>query len=226
MVRRSAWRGVTSLPNDPASICWTEPHRIDFLLLFYIGLHTLPVRAWRGLITDFPNYLLYRSSAMREGGAPKERVDDTSRMYEWRWIEREKDHRSIDVRVIGLAPITPFSTLVIWPVTGLGPLAAKRVWIFTNLLFLFPLTWFLQSMTGLGYRRIALVFALSVPLYRNLEYGQLYVFLLLLIAAACWAYLRGTSCARWGAHCACGRSARFFRFCSLSSFYNEETGAR
>jgi hypothetical protein len=112
-------------------------------------------------------------------------------MYEWTWIEREKDHRSIDVRVIGLAPITPFSTLVIWPLTGLAPLAAKHVWIVTNLLFLVPLGWFLRSMTGLGYRRIALVFALSVPLYRNLEYGQLYVFLLLLITAACWAYMRG-----------------------------------
>jgi hypothetical protein len=112
-------------------------------------------------------------------------------MYEWTWIQREKDHRSIDVRVIGLAPITPFSTLIIWPLTGLAPLAAKQVWILTNLLLLVPLAWFLQSMTGLGYRRIALAFALSVPLYRNLEYGQLYVVVLLLITAACWAYLRG-----------------------------------
>jgi Glycosyltransferase family 87/WD40-like Beta Propeller Repeat len=171
---------VTTLPNDRGT-CWTE-RIVLFLLLLYIGLHTLP-RAWRSLITDFPNY--YIAASLAHQG------DDTSRMYEWRWIEREKDHRSIDVRVIGLAPITPFSTLVIWPLTRLSPLAAKRVWILTNLLFLIPLTWFLQSMTGLGYRRIALVFALSVPLYRNLEYGQFYVFLLLLIVAACWAYLRG-----------------------------------
>jgi len=147
-----------------------------------MGLHTLPP-AWRSLITDFPNYYIAAQLA-HEG-------DDTSRMYEWTWLQREKDHRSIDVRVIGLAPITPFSTLVIWPLTGLAPLAAKQVWILTNLLMLLPLAWFLQSMTGLGYRRIALAFALSVPLYRNLEFGQLYVFLLLLIVAACWAYLRG-----------------------------------
>ena len=147
-----------------------------------MGLHTLPP-AWRSLITDFPNYYIAAQLA-HEG-------DDTSRMYEWTWLQREKDHRFIDVRVIGLAPITPFSTLVIWPLTGLAPLAAKQVWILTNLLMLLPLAWFLQSMTGLGYRRIALAFALSVPLYRNLEFGQLYVFLLLLIVAACWAYLRG-----------------------------------
>lgn len=153
-----------------------------FLLLLYVGLHTLP-RAWRSLITDFPNY--YLAARLAHEGY------DTSRMYEWTWVEREKDHRAIDVRVIGLAPITPFSTLVTWPLIGLAPLAAKQLWIVANLLFLLPLAWFLQSMTGLGYRRIALSFALSVPLYRNLEYGQLYIFLLLLIAAGCWAYLRG-----------------------------------
>ena len=83
-----------------------------FVLLLYMGLHTLP-RAWRSLITDFPNY--YIAAQLVHQGY------DTSRMYEWTWIEREKDHRSIDVRVIGLAPITPFSTLVIWPLTGLEP---------------------------------------------------------------------------------------------------------
>jgi hypothetical protein len=171
---------VTSLQNHPR-ICWTERIVLSLLLL-YMGLHTLP-RAWRSLITDFPNY--YIAARLAHEGY------DTSRMYEWTWIEREKDHHSIDVRVIGLAPITPFSTLVIWPLTGLAPLAAKHVWILTNLLLLFPLGWFLQSMTGLGYRRIALAFALSVPFYRNLEYGQLYVLLLLLITAACWAYVRG-----------------------------------
>jgi hypothetical protein len=171
---------VTTLQNHPG-VCWTE-RIVLFVLLLYMGLHTLP-RAWRSLITDFPNY--YIAAQLVHQGY------DTSRMYEWTWIEREKDHRSIDVRVIGLAPITPFSTLVIWPLTGLEPLAAKHVWIVTNLLLLGPLAWFLQSMIGLGYRRIALAFALSVPLYRNLEYGQLYVFLLLLITAACWAYVHG-----------------------------------
>jgi hypothetical protein len=171
---------MTSLQNHPG-VCWTE-RIVLFLLLLYIGLHTLP-RAWRSLITDFPNYYIAAQLA-HEG-------DDASRMYEWTWIQREKDHLSIDVRTIGLAPITPFSTLVIWPLTGLSPLAAKRVWILTNLLLLFPAAWFLQSMTRLGYRRIALAFALSVPLYRNLEYGQLYILVLLLITAACWTYLRG-----------------------------------
>ncbi len=116
---------------------------------------------------------------------------DTSRMYEWSWIEREKDHRGVDIRVIGLLPITPFSTLAVWPLAGLTPLAAKHIWILVNLAFLIPISWMLRGMTGLGYRRIALVIFLSFPLHRNLLYGQFYVLLLLMITAACFSYLRG-----------------------------------
>ena len=47
-----------------------------------------------------------------------------------------------------------------------------------------PIGWFLRSMTGLSYQRVALALALCFPLHRNLEYGQFYIFLLLLIAAA------------------------------------------
>jgi hypothetical protein len=78
-----------------------------------------------------------------------------------------------------------------WPLAGLKPLAAKQVWILLNLAFLIPIGWLLRSMTGLSYQRIALVFALSIPLHRNLLYGQFYVLILMLVSAACWAYLRG-----------------------------------
>jgi hypothetical protein len=145
-------------------------------------MHTLP-QAWRTLNTDFPNY--YMSARLAHEGY------DTSRMYEWSWIEREKDHQAVDIRVIGLLPITPFSTLVLWPLTGLGPLTAKHIWILVNLAFLVPIGWMLRSMTGLPYRQIALAFTLSFPLYRNLLFGQLYVLILLLVVAACWSYLRG-----------------------------------
>lgn len=163
------------------AIRWTE-HAVLFLALLFLCGHTLP-RAWRALNTDFPNY--YTAARVAHEG------HDTSRMYEWTWIEREKDHRAIDIRVIGLLPITPFSTLAVWPLASLAPLAAKHAWILLNLAFLIPIGWMLQSMTGLGYRRIALVIALSFPLHRNLLYGQFYILLLLLIVAACWSYLRG-----------------------------------
>jgi len=169
-----------TISQDHRMIRWAERGAL-LLLVLYVCFHTMP-RAWRSLITDFPNY--YMSARLAHESY------DTSRVYEWDWLQREKDHRAVDVRVIGLVPITPFSTLIMWPLTRLTPLAAKHVWIFLSLVFLLPICWLLRSMTGLTYQRIALVFAMSVPLYRNLEYGQFYVFLLLLIVAACWAYLR------------------------------------
>lgn len=152
-----------------------------FLAILYLGLHTMP-RAWGTLNTDFPNY--YTVARLAHEGY------DTTRVYEWAWLQREKDHRAIAVQAVGLIPMTPFSTLLMWPLTGLSALAAKHVWIVVNLALLVPLCWMIRSMTGLSYQRIALVFALSFPLHRNFLFGQFYLFLLVLLAAACWAYLR------------------------------------
>jgi Glycosyltransferase family 87 len=171
---------VNILKNHHA-VCWTE-RAVLCLTLLYLCIHTIP-RAWAELNTDFPNY--YMAARLAHEGY------DTSRMYEWSWIEREKDHRAVDIRVIGLLPLTPFSTLAMWPLTGFKPLAAKHVWILLSLAFLVPIAWMLRSMAGLSYQRVALVFSLNFPLHRNLMFGQFYVFLLLLIVMACWAHLRG-----------------------------------
>ena len=170
-----------AVPSNLTVIDWLERAVLCVAVLFLCA-HTLP-RAWRTLNTDFPNY--YMAARLVHEGY------DTSRMYEWSWIEREKDHRAVDIRIIGLLPITPFSTLAVWPLAGLPPLAAKHIWIVLNLAFLVPISWMLRIMTGLSYRRIALAIFLSFPLHRNLLYGQFYVLLLLLITAACFSYLRG-----------------------------------
>jgi Glycosyltransferase family 87/WD40-like Beta Propeller Repeat len=170
-----------AVPSNLTVVDWLERAVLCVAVLFLCA-HTLP-RAWRTLNTDFPNY--YMAARLVHEGY------DTSRMYEWSWIEREKDHRAVDIRVIGLLPITPFSTLAVLPLAGLAPLAAKHIWILLNLAFLVPISWMLRTMTGLSYRRIALAIFLSFPLHRNLLYGQFYVLLLLLITAACFSYLRG-----------------------------------
>jgi hypothetical protein len=167
-------------PHDRRLIIWSERGAL-LLLVVYLFIHTMP-RAWMRLNTDFPNYYLSARLA-------RESVD-TSREYEWIWLQREKDHRGIEAGVIGLVPITPFSTLVMWPLAILPALTAKHLWILANLAFLVPLCWLLRSMTGLAYRRIAIIFAFSFPLHRNLLYGQFYILLLLLIVTACWATLR------------------------------------
>lgn len=106
-------------------ICWFE-RAVFCLSIMYLCVHTMP-RAWRTLNTDFPNY--YMSARLAHEGF------DISRMYEWTWLQREKDHRAVDIRVIGLSPITPFSTLAMWSPADLTPLTAKHVWILVNLVF-------------------------------------------------------------------------------------------
>ena len=150
-------------------------------LMMYLAGKTLP-EAWNKLNTDFPNYYL-TSRLLQE-------KFDTTRVYEWLWIQREKDHRDIDQRVVGMIPITPFSTLAVRPLVSLSPLMAKRCWLVVNLCLLAWIAVLLRSMTQMAWRRIALVIALSSPLHRNLLYGQYYVLLLFVLALACWFYLR------------------------------------
>lgn len=161
------------------TISWIERAAL-LMAIAYLGLHTVP-RAWARLNTDFPNYYLTARMA-REGY-------ETSRVYEWIWLQREKDHRALDIPAVGMIPITPFSTLVLWPITALPALAAKHVWMIANLALLVPLCWLIHSLTGFSYRRIALVFGFSFPLQRNLLLGQFYVLILALIVAACWCYV-------------------------------------
>jgi len=150
----------------------------------YIGGRALP-RAWQRLNTDFPNYYL-TARLLREGYS-------TNRLYEWIWLQRQKDRIGIthsEQPVVGFVPDTPFSALVVWPLSDWSPLAAKRVWIVINLLLLAAVACWLRGLTGLPWRRVALPICLSFPLLRNLEYGQLYVLVLFLITAALWLYVR------------------------------------
>ena len=70
-------------------------------MLTYFGLHSLPA-GWKTLNTDFSNYYLTARLAREK--------TVTSRVYEWIWLQRQKDHRDIDQRIISFVPITPFST--------------------------------------------------------------------------------------------------------------------
>ena len=90
------------------------------LMAAYFGIHTLPA-AWKTLNTDFSNYYLTARLAREDSS--------TSRIYEWVWLQRQKDHREIDQRIISLVPITPFSTLAVWPFAAMPPLSAKHCWL-------------------------------------------------------------------------------------------------
>jgi Glycosyltransferase family 87/WD40-like Beta Propeller Repeat len=150
-------------------------------MVAYFGGNTLPA-AWRTLNTDFSNYYLTARLARERG--------DTSRIYEWTWLQRQKDHREIDQRIVSLVPITPFSTLAVWPIAFMPPLVAKHYWLILNLTMVMATAGLLRSLTQLPWRRIALVVALSIPLNKNFLYGQYYVLLLFVLTVAYWCYLR------------------------------------
>jgi len=154
---------------------------VAMLLSAQICLRTIPA-AWRTLNTDFPNY--YLTARLLH-----ERFD-ASRIYEWIWLQRQKDHREIDQRIVGMVPITPFSTLAVYPLASLPPLVAKHYWLVFNIGLLFGTLLLLRSLTGLRWRWVALITSLSVPLRVNFLYGQYYVLLLFLLTLSCWLYVR------------------------------------
>jgi hypothetical protein len=154
-------------------------------MIAYFAIHTLPA-AWKTLNTDFSNYYLTARLA--------EEKSETSRIYEWIWLQRQKDHRNIDQRIISLVPITPFSTLAVRPLASLPPLTAKHGWLLLNLAMVATIAVLLRTITDWPLRRVLLLIALSVPLNKNFLFGQYYVLLLLVMTFAYWCYIRQKRC--------------------------------
>ena len=151
------------------------------LLVVHFLVRSAP-QAWKSVDNDFPDYFV-TASLLHEHY-------DTSRIYEWTWLQREKDHRGIDQRIINLSPSTPFSTLALYPLTGMQVVTAKRCWVVLSIGLTIATLWLLHSITLLPWRRLALVAALSAPLRTNLMVGQYYALLLFLLTLACYLYLR------------------------------------
>jgi hypothetical protein len=158
----------------------------EYLVLFalagiFLWRGFLP--AWRTLNTDFPDY--YLAARLYHQGYPLEQV------YDWTWIQRQKDHAGIDRPIVTFTLLTPFSLLPVLPLSSLPALEAKHAWLLANLVFLGLIGFLLCRMSRLGARRVALIMLLAmVPLRTNFLFGQEYVFLLLLITLAAWLYLR------------------------------------
>ncbi len=139
------------------------------------------VPAWRTLNTDFPNY--YLAAKLWRGGFPLDRI------YDLIWFQRQKDHAGIDYPQVRYVPLTPFSALVVAPLTSLSALAAKRVWLILNLPLVAATGWWLRRLTRLEWRRVLLiVFLAIVPLRTSFLYGQQHLLVLGLLAFATWCY--------------------------------------
>jgi hypothetical protein len=175
-----------SLPESGQHPFWRFPRRFQCILLAILITAfavTAVVPAWRHLNSDFPNY--YLVARLYREGYPLDRV------YEWIWLQRQKDHRAIDQGVITFVPLTLPSALVVAPLTSLSPLGAKRCWLFANLLFLILIGLLLTRITTLHWLHVALLMSLSFfALRNNFLLGQLHLLLLLLLTLAAWLHFR------------------------------------
>jgi hypothetical protein len=160
---------------------WSERAFLLVLILLFVTKGFIP--AWKQLNTDFPNY--YLGARLYHQGSPIERV------YEWIWFQRQKDHQRIDQRLVGFIPLTLPSILPIAPWCSLPPLQAKHVWLLINLLFLGLTAVLLKAITQLDVQRIAMLTFLAVlPLHDSFLYGQMHIFVLLLLTLSAWLYFR------------------------------------
>src|SRR5690348_15012314 len=108
---------------------WPEFWKLleHLLLISLIAAFVLKglVPAWNHLNSDFPNY--YLVARLHRAGYTLDRI------YEWIWLQRQKDHLGIDQGIVTFIALTPPSALAIEPFSSLSPLAAKRCWLVANL---------------------------------------------------------------------------------------------
>src|SRR5215471_6514055 len=144
------------------------------------------VPAWRSLNTDFPSYYVAASLFARG--------DSLSRVYDWTWFQRQKDHAGIENRVVAFNALTLYSALPIAPLTLFQPLAAKRCWLIINLFFLGLSLFALHRITNLSPVRIGILMFLAIePLQTHFLYGQLHILVLVLLVLSLRLYLKDRS---------------------------------
>jgi hypothetical protein len=167
--------------SDNLAPRWLEWALLAFALGLFVWRGLLP--AWNRLLTDFPNY--YLAGRLLREGFPLDRL------YDWEWLQRQKDHLGLDQSLVGYVPLTIFSALPIAPLTLLPALVAKQCWLVFNLMLLPAIGWLLREITGMPFRRVALIGLLAVvPLRTNFQFGQQHLFVLFLLSVATWCTFR------------------------------------
>jgi hypothetical protein len=200
-----------SSPPSPNILDWLlviEWCMIVILAVAFVGLALVP--GWRSLNSEFPDY--YLAAELYHQGAPLDRV------YEWTWFQRQNDHLGVRDGLVSFAPNPPTFILPMLPFVRLQPLAAKRVWLSFNLVFLALSLLCLRYTTSLGWRRLVLIALLCVlPLDVDFLFGRFYVFILFLICLAYYASCRNRNWAA-GAIWSCAAALKLFPAFSVILF--------
>jgi hypothetical protein len=160
-------------------IAWAQHCLLVALVVAFAAKGLIP--GWRHLNSDFPNY--YLVARLYRAGYPLERV------YDWTWLQRQKDHQGIDQGLVSFIPSTLPSALAVAPWSSLPPLEAKHRWLILNLAVLLLTGILLARMTTLGWERVSLlIFLAFIPLRNNFLFGQMHVAVLLLVTTAAWLF--------------------------------------
>jgi hypothetical protein len=167
-------RGVRRrrLPTDGGSL-----HRASFIvsvlfllaLLVWFGLRP----GWASAGGDFANY--YTAARVVASGE-----DLTPAYSDFLWFQQHVDAAGFANQLAGFIPHPPATALVMLPLVGLPPLAAKRVWIAIGVLFALACALVLGRLAGSGVAAGSLaLLATGVALWNDFAFGQMYLPLLL-----------------------------------------------
>ena len=158
-----------------------ESIAITALGVFFIAKGLVP--GWQSLHSDFGNYYTVARLLCEHYSL--------DRIYDWIWLQRVKDHWSIQQPFAAFVGLTPFSALPMVPLAWLSALDAKRVWLGLNLGILAASLHGMQGIAGIGFRRVALVALFAIiPLRNNFLLGQMHVVVLGLLVLAHLLYER------------------------------------
>ena len=136
--------------------------------------------ASRQMYWDFPNY--YVSARLISEGEPVQQFYDND------WFEARGHDMGID-RTARFNPFPPITSLVMLPLSGLEPMAAKRVWIGINVLLLIATIALWRKAFRLEWASSAFLILLTgLALGMNFRLGQIYLLVLFLLLVVYLAF--------------------------------------
>ncbi len=137
-------------------------------VLFQLIFGVIP--GWSGIQSDFPNY--YVSGKLVHADS------DSVKLYDNSWFQQQFQNHGINAQG-KFAPFPPPTAFVLYPLTFLEPLTAKRVWLCFNLLLIAPVIILMHRISGASSALCAFLLTGSgLALANNLMLGQVYLLLL------------------------------------------------
>ncbi|MEL7147565.1 MAG: glycosyltransferase family 87 protein [Bacteroidota bacterium] len=155
---------------------WMKFLAIAVLLMYTVIKGVIP--GWSEIKTDFPNYYVSAKSVV-EG-------EDLKKLYNNQWFQAKIYEHQIDAWG-KFSPQPPLTALLMTPIASLSPMAAKRTWLCLNLLFLCVSIILIREIFQLSWTSSILAMLLmGRALANDLNYGQIYVFITVMILLSIW----------------------------------------